>query len=143
MPANGPSEARIRLIRMVFFFFAATSFILGGWMMLDPAGAWASMGIDVGTDPFAAAIYGGAIMGEGLMFALGAIWPVRYLVFLQYLMLYKAFACLAGLMVLLRMDPIPTGGWFVLAGWAFAGITAVLIFPWKQWGNVEAWYGAQ
>ena len=143
MSTSGPSESRIRVIRLVFFFFAATSFVLGGWMMFDPASAWASMGIDVGPDPFAAAIYGGAIMGEGLMFALGAVWPVRYIVFLQYLVLYKALACLAGLLVLLRMDPAPVGGWFVLAGWAFAGITAAVIFPWKQWGSVEAWYGTQ
>ena len=143
MSTAGPSESRIRLIRLVFFFFAATSFVLGAWMMFDPASAWASMGIDVGPDPFAAAIYGGAIMGEGMMFALGAMRPVRYIVFLQYLMMYKALACLAGLLVLLRMDPAPVGGWFVLAGWAFAGITATLIFPWKQWGSVEAWYGTQ
>jgi hypothetical protein len=82
-------------------------------------------------------------MGEGMMFALGAMRPVRYIVFLQYLMLYKAMACLAGLLVLVRMDAAPAGGWLVLAGWAFAGITAALIFPWKQWGSVEAWYGAQ
>lgn len=143
MSITGPSEAHIRLIRVVFLLFAATSFVLGGWMMMDPASAWGSMGIEVGAHPFAAAIYGGAIMGEGAIFALGAIWPIRYLVFLQYLVLYKAFACLAGLVVLLRMDPIPVGGWFVLAGWAFAGITAVLVFPWKKWNTIEAWYGKQ
>jgi len=101
------------------------------------------MGIDVGPHPVAAAIYGGAIMGEGAMFALGALWPVRYLVFLQYLVLYKSFACLAGSAVLLRMDPAPLGGWMVIAGWAFAGITAALIFPWRQWSAIEEWYGAQ
>ena len=143
MSTNGPSEAQIRLIRIVFVLFAATSFVLGAWMMFDPKSAWGSMGIDVGAEPFAAAIYGGAIMGEGAMFALGAIRPVRYIVFLQYLMVYKTLACLAGLLVLVRMEPTPMGGWFVLAGWAFAGITAAVVFPWKQWGNVEAWYGTQ
>ena len=143
MSANAPSARHIQLIRLVCFFFAITSFVLGAWMMIDPASAWGSMGIKVGPDPFAAAIYGGAIMGEGAMFALGAIWPVRYLVFLQYLVLYKTFACLAGIVVLLRMDPAPVGGWLVLAGWAFAGITAAVIFPWRQWGSVEAWYGTQ
>ena len=57
MSSTGPSEARIRLIRLVFFFFSITSFALGGWMMLDPEGAWGSMGIDVGAHPFAAGIY--------------------------------------------------------------------------------------
>lgn len=141
MSANAPSERRIQLIRLVCFFFALSSFVLGGWMMIDPASAWGSMGIEVAADPVAPAIYGGAIMGEGVMFALGAIWPIRYLVFLQYLVLYKSFACLAGMVVLLRMDPAPVGGWFVIAGWAFAGITAALIFPWKQWSTVERWYG--
>ena len=110
--------------------------------MFDPAGAWGALGIEVAADPLAPAIYGGAIMGEGAMFALGAIWPVRYLVFLQYLVLYKSFACLAGAVVLARMDPTPIGGWFIIAGWAFAGLTAAVIFPWKQWRNVEEWYGA-
>lgn len=143
MSASGPSERHIQLIRLVCFFFAASSFVLGAWMMFDPAGAWGALGIEVASDPLAPAIYGGAIMGEGAMFALGAIWPVRYLVFLQYLVLYKAFACIAGMAVLLRMDPAPVGGWLVIAGWAFAGLTAALIFPWKQWNNVEEWYGAQ
>lgn len=143
MSANAPSEKRIWLIRLVCVAFALSSFGLGAWMMIDPKSAWGSMGIEVGPNPFAQAIYGGAIMGEGAMFALGAIWPIRYLVFLQYLVLYKTFACLAGSAVLLRMDPTPTGGWMVIAGWAFAGITAALIFPWKQWSHVEDWYGAQ
>lgn len=143
MNNNGPSQRRIRLIRLVCFLFAASSFVLGGWMMADPAAAWGSMGIEVGSQPVAPAIYGGAIMGEGAMFALGAIWPIRYLVFLQYLVLYKSFACLAGAAVLLRLDPAPAGGWLVIAGWAFAGVTAAAIFPWKQWRTVETWYGAQ
>jgi hypothetical protein len=143
MTAKAPSKRRVQLIRWVCFFFAASSFVLGAWMMIDPASAWGSMGIDVGPDPFAQAIYGGAIMGEGAMFALGAIWPIRYLVFFQYLVLYKTFACVAGAAVLLRMEPAPLGGWMVIGGWAFAGLTGAVVFPWKQWRNVEKWYGAQ
>jgi len=75
--------------------------------MIDPASAWGSMGVDVGADPFVQALYGGAITGEGAVFALGAIWPVRYLVFFQYLVIYKTLACLAGAAVLLRMEPAP------------------------------------
>ena len=82
-------------------------------------------------------------MGEGAMFALGAIWPIRYLVFFQYLVIYKALACLAGAAVLSHMDGVPTGAWFVIAGWAFAGVTGALVFPWKKWPSVERWYGAQ
>jgi hypothetical protein len=141
MSTEGLSTGRIQLIRLVCFFFAASSFVLGGWMMTDPASAWGSMGLEVGDAPFVPALYGGAIVGEGAMFALGAIWPIRYLVFFQYLVIYKTMACLAGMVVLLSMDAAPTGGWLVLGGWAFAGLTSAIVFPWKQWNRVESWYG--
>ncbi|MGB8223917.1 MAG: hypothetical protein WCF10_15120 [Polyangiales bacterium] len=143
MNAEALSESRVQLIRLVCFLFAASSFVLGAWMMLDPASAWGSMGVDVGQAPFVQALYGGAIMGEGAMFALGAIWPVRYLVFFQYLVIYKTLACLAGIGVLLRMDIAPIGGWLVIGGWASAGLISAIIFPWGQWKDVEAWYGAR
>jgi hypothetical protein len=142
MSTDGLSESRIQLIRLVFFFFALSSFVLGGWGMVDPASAWGMWGVDIGQDPFVQALYGGAMMGEGVMFALGAIWPIRYLVFLQYLVIYKTFACLAGMAVLLRMESAPIGGWFVIGGWVFAGVVAAVVFPWGQWRNVESWYGA-
>ncbi|NNE18208.1 MAG: hypothetical protein HKN10_07005, partial [Myxococcales bacterium] len=67
MSAQGLSDRRIQLIRLVCFFFAATSFVIGSWMMIDPAAAWGSMGLNVGDGPFVQALYGGAIMGEGAM----------------------------------------------------------------------------
>jgi hypothetical protein len=106
------------MIRACCLLFASTSFILGGAMMIDPTSTWAMLGLDVGPNPFVQALYGGAIMGEGAMFALGAIWPVRYLVFFQYLVIYKTFACIAGIAVLLRMEPAPTGAWLVIGAWA-------------------------
>ena len=142
MSTNGLSESRIQLIRLVCFFFAASSFVLGAWMMADPASAWGAVGMDVGQDPFVQALYGGAIMGEGAMFALGAVWPVRYLVFFQYLVVYKTAACLAGIAVLLRMEPAPVGAWLVIGGWASAGLISAIVFPWGQWRSVESWYGA-
>ena len=111
-------------------------------MMADPTSAWGMMGVDVGPDPFVQALYGGAIMGEGAMFALGAVWPIRYLVFLQYLVIYKTMACLAGIVVLLRMESAPIGGWLVIGGWAFAGLVSAAVFPWGQWRTVESWYRA-
>lgn len=143
MNTNGLSESRIQIIRLVCFFFAASSFVLGAWMMADPASAWSSVGIDVGPAPFVQALYGGAIVGEGVMFALGAIWPIRYLVFFQYLVVYKTLACIAGTAVLLRMDPAPIGAWLVIAGWAFAGLTGALVFPWSKWPTVESWYAME
>ena len=143
MSTDGLSDSRIQVIRVVCFFFAATSFALGGWMMVDPGSAWGMVGVDVGQDPFVQALYGGAIMGEGAMFALGAIWPVRYLVFFQYLVVYKTLACLAGVAVLLRMESAPIGGWLVIGGWASAGLISAMVFPWGQWRSVESWYGAR
>jgi hypothetical protein len=101
------------------------------------------MGVDVGQAPFVQALYGGAIMGEGAMFALGVKWPVRYLVFFQYLVVYKTFACLAGAAVLLRMDPAPIGAWLVIGGWAFAGLLSAIVFPWGKWRSVESWYAME
>lgn len=143
MSIHSLSDSRIQLIRLVCLLFATTSLVIGPWMMVDPASAWGSVGIQLEPDPFVQAIYGGAIMGEGVMFALAAIWPVRYLALLQYLVVYKTFACLAGIAVLLRMDSAPIGGWLVLAGWASAGLMAALVFPWKQWSSVEAWSAAR
>lgn len=140
MTSNGLSQPRISMIRLICLCFALSSFVLGGWMMIDPQSFWSLLG--VGGDPFVEALYGGAIWGEGTMFALGAIWPVRYLVFFQYLVIYKTMACLAGLAVLLRMDAAPLGAWLVLVGWAAAGLISAAVFPWPQWRTVESWYGA-
>ena len=112
-------------------------------MMADPTSAWGAVGVDVGQNPFVQALYGGAIMGEGAMFALGVVWPVRYLVFFQYLVVYKTLACLAGAAVLLRMDPAPIGAWLVISGWIFAGLLSAIVFPWRQWRSVESWYAMQ
>jgi hypothetical protein len=133
MSTDGLSASRIQLIRVVCFFFAATSFALGGWMMVDPGSAWSMTGVEVGRDPFVQALYGGAIMGEGAMFALGVKWPLRYLVFFQYLVVYKTLACLAGVGVLLQMESAPVGGWMVIGAWASAGVISALVFPWGQW----------
>ena len=142
MSADGLSASRVQLIRVVCFFFAASSFVLGAWMMADPTSAWGTLGVDVGPEPFVQTLYGGAIMGEGAMFALGAIWPIRYLVFFQYLVVYKTLACLAGVAVLLRMESAPVGAWLVIGAWASAGLISAVVFPWGQWRSVERWYGA-
>lgn len=139
MTPNGLSRTRILVIRLTCLSFALSSFVLGGWMLIDPASLWGLFG--VGGDPFIQALYGGAILGEGSMFALGAIWPVRYLVFFQYLVIYKTMACLAGFVVLSGMDAPPLGGWLILGAWAFAGLISAAVFPWSEWRTVESWYG--
>ena len=138
MSAQGLSDSRVQWIRLACLLFASTSFVIGPWMMVDPASAWGMMGVEVESDPLVQALYGGAIMGEGVMFALCAIWPVRYLVFFQYLVIYKTFACIAGIAVLLRMESAPIGAWAVMGGWASAGLIAAAVFPWSQWRTMES-----
>jgi len=106
-------------------------------MMVEPAAFWARL--NIGGDPFVQAIYGGAIMGEGVMFALAAVWPVRYVVFFLYLVVYKTMACLAGFGVLLGMENPPAGAWLLLGAWAAAGIISAAVFPWPEWRRVESW----
>lgn len=144
MGTTGLSDSRIRVIRALFALFATTSFALGGWMMLDPVAAWGAMGIEVvEPTPLVQVLYGGAIMGEGVMAALGFVWPVRYLVFLQYMIAYKTFACVAASALLLRADDPPTAGWLLVASWAFPALASAAVFPWGRWKNVEEWYGAE
>lgn len=142
MGPNDLSESRIRSIRVVSLLFASSSFVLGAWMMTDPAAAWGSVGVEAGPNPFVEALYGGAIMGEGAMFAFCAVWPVRYVVFFQYLVLYKTFACLAGIAVLLQMESPSFGAWSVIAGWALAGVVSALVFPWSGWRRAWGRQGA-
>ena len=130
MQTRALSPNRILAVRIVAASFALSSFVLGAWMMFSPASFWDFLG--VGGNPFAQAIYGGAIMGEGVMFALMTVWPERYVVFLQYLVFYKTFACLAGVMTLLAMPAQPIGAWLILGGWAFAGLASAAVYPWPR-----------
>ncbi|MFA9472063.1 MAG: hypothetical protein ACERNK_15945, partial [Deltaproteobacteria bacterium] len=61
MSTDGLSPSRVQMIRACCLLFASTSFILGGAMMIDPASTWAMLGLDVGSNPFVQALYGGAI----------------------------------------------------------------------------------
>ena len=139
MTPSGLSQTRILVIRLTCVSFSLSSFLLGGWIMIDPSSFGELLGVS--GDPFVQALYGGAIWGEGTMFALGAIWPVRYLVFFQYLVIYKTMACFAGSAVLLNMDSPSFGAWLLLGGWASAGLISAAVFPWPQWRTVESWYG--
>ena len=131
MPEASISSTRLFVIRATSAFFAFSSFAVGGWMIIDPGSFWRTLGL--GGDAFVEALYGGAICGEGTMFALCAIWPTRYLVFFQYLVIYKPIACLAGLAIVLGLDSPPLGAWMILAAWASAGLISAAVFPWAQW----------
>lgn len=98
-------------------------------MVLDPSGFWDLVGLG-GGEPVVQAIYGGAIIGEGAMLAMCARDPTRYLMVLQYLIVYKTAACIAALLALSKMDSPPLGGYLVVGAWAVAGIIPAMVFPW-------------
>lgn len=127
------SPTRTLVIRITGASFGLSSLVLGAWMMFRPEAFWELIGI--AGNPFAQALYGGAIMGEGAMFALMTVWPARYFVFLQYLVFYKGFASLAGLFVLLQLPTQPLGAWLTLGGWAIAGIVSAAVYPWPKKGT--------
>ena len=131
MQATTLSAGRLRATRLICISFALPSFLLGGWLLLEPGAFWRLVGVEGGL--LVQGLYTGAIFGEGAMFALGAKSPARYLVFFQYLLVYKTMACVAGTATLLQLDAAPTGAWLVIAAWAVPGVIAAAIFPWGQW----------
>ena len=73
------------------------------------------------------ALYGGAIAGEGVMFALGATDPARYRVFFEYMLVYKTLAVVAGARVWFASGAQGEGALAVLFGWAVAGLVSALV----------------
>lgn len=110
------------LTRTVCILFALSSHPLALWMLAAPDAFWSLLG--VGGNPFAQAIYAGAIAAEGVMFTLGARNPARYAVFFEYVLVYKTLAVLAGARVWLTLPEPRLGGLAILGGWAVAGAVA-------------------
>lgn len=121
-----PDEAALdRFVRVVCVLFAASSFPLAAWIAFHPDAFFATYG--VGGNPFVQALYGGAIAGEGVMFALGAREPARYRVFFEYMTVYKTLAVLFGARVWLASDARGSGALAVLGGWAVAGLVSAVV----------------
>ncbi len=116
-------------VRLVGWLFAPPSFALGGWLLLDPSGFWTIVGAPT-HNAFAQAIYGGAILGEGSMFALCAWRPKRFSAILLYLVIYKVLACLGAALVVIRGQAAPTHALAVIAAWGIAGVIAAWAYPW-------------
>jgi hypothetical protein len=110
------------LTRIVCVLFALSSYPLAAWLLVAPDAFWSLLG--VGGNPFAQAIYAGAIAAEGVMFTLGARQPARYAVFFEYMLVYKTLAVLAGARVWLGLPEAPMGGLAILGGWAVAGVVS-------------------
>jgi hypothetical protein len=113
------------LTRIVCVLFALSSYPLALWLLVAPDAFWSLLG--VGGNPFAQAIYAGAIAAEGVMFTLGARQPARYAVFFEYMLVYKTLAVLAGARVWLTLDDAPLGGLAILGGWAVAGAVSGVV----------------
>lgn len=126
---------RVKRLKRQYALNAVTSMILGLWTLVAPSSFWGAIGIN-GSDPIVQAIYGGAICGEGVLNGLGVAKPLRYLVILQYMMVYKAFVVVGLVPRLALMDAAPLAGWLVVAAWAFAGLQSAWIFPWRKWPEV-------
>lgn len=124
--SDDPAAASLdRLVRGVSIAFAATSFPLAAVLLVDPEFFWSRF--QVGGSPFVEALYGGAIGGEGVMFALAARRPTRYRVFFEYMTVYKTLAVLAGAFVLASSTTPPSGGASILFGWGVAGAISAYI----------------
>lgn len=124
---NAPAHPT--LLRAICVGFALSSFALGGFMLVDPSAFWSAMGIE--TSPLVASLYAGGIVGEGAMFALCARRPLRYLVFFEYMVVYKTVACLAFARVLASLAVVPHGAASILFGWGVAGAASAWI-AWRD-----------
>lgn len=129
-------EHRILIMQWACLGMATSSFVLGGWMVVQPNGFWSLMGApnagDAGMAVSTRVVYGGAILGEGVALLLVFLRPLHYFSFLHYMIAYKTAACMALAVWIAGIEPLPVGGWVLFTGWAAAGIIAVAIYPWGR-----------
>lgn len=133
-------EQRLLVMRWACLGMAISSFLLGGWMVLQPNAFWAMLGAaaagDAGMAVATRVVYGGAILGEGVVLLLIYLRPLRHLNFLHYMIAYKAAACIALALWITGVEPTPWGGWLLFGGWASAGLIAAAIYPWGCWPEI-------
>lgn len=125
-PARDDLDARVvRLVRVVAAAYALPSYPLALVLMFAPGVYSGRLGL--GGNPFAEAVYGGAVMGEALLFTAAARAPRRYAVFFEYVAVYKAFALVGGAFALATQRAPAPAAYAVLAGWAVAGLGAAVV----------------
>lgn len=119
---------------------SACSFLLGGWMLIQPAAFWEFVGAPMtgraGASVAVQVLYAGAICGEGLALLMVYARPVQYLGFLHYMIVYKAVSCAGLAFWLLDDDSASPRLWLVVAAWACAGVIAALVYPWGRWNDL-------
>lgn len=98
-------------------------------MILDPGMFWSTFGI-TGSEPIVQTTYGAAIVGEGVVCALGRRDPLRYTVVFEYMMAYKSVTVLALTPRLWAMEAPPWGGVLLVVAWAGVALTCAWVYPW-------------
>lgn len=130
-------DAKIHTLRWVCLAMSASSFLLGGWMLIEPTAFWELAGVPAVAGGVAhlvvAVLYAGAIVGEGSALLLVWLRPIQYLGFLHYMMIYKGVSCAVLAVWLLGDDSASPRLWLVIAAWASAGLIAAFIYPWGRW----------
>lgn len=133
-------DAQVQILRWVCLAMAASSFLLGGWMLIEPTAFWELAGVPEFRGGAAylvvAVLYAGAIVGEGSALLLVWLRPIQYLGFLHYMMIYKGVSCAALAVWLLGDDSASPRLWLVILAWASAGLIAAFIYPWGRWAEL-------
>lgn len=126
------SAKYLQRLKVVFAFFSLSSFMLGGWMLIAPDAFWQMMSV-TGSNTTSQILYGGAICGEGVIFALGVWKPARYMTVIHYLIPYKLIGCAALVPRLVGVEPFPAGSWMIIGAWLSPAIIGALVYPWGKW----------
>jgi hypothetical protein len=125
------SRRRGAFVRFSYLSFALSSFVIGGAMIVDPIGFWGFFGLRLG-EPIVAAVYGGAIFGEGLACLWGRSRPARAVGVLIYMVAYKTVVVATLVPRLVLMDEAPWAGWLIVAAWGSVAIWAAMLIPWRE-----------
>jgi hypothetical protein len=130
-------DRKIKWMRVHYVCFALSSFLVGGWMAVDPAGFWGLFGLEIG-EPIIPTVYGSAIVGEGVVCWLGVKRPLRFIPILYYMVAYKLVVCIVLVPKLLCMDNAPLAGWGIILAWGSVIVMCGIILPWGRGPEVAA-----
>jgi hypothetical protein len=130
-------DRKITLMRVHYACFALSSFLIGGWMAVDPGSFWGLFGLEIG-EPIIPTVYGSAIVGEGVVCWLGVKRPLRFIPILYYMVAYKLVVCIALVPKLLHMDDAPLAGWLIILAWGSVIVMCGFILPWGRGREVAA-----
>lgn len=127
-------EIRERRIAALFRKSAPFALLIGLVMILFPVRFWQLIGIDAGADAVIATLYGGVLIGVGVISHFGARAPMRHASLLLFMTAYKAVAVsfLIGhaLIDLIAGRPVPIAVWIICLLWGRIAFDAARLYPW-------------